>query len=159
MPRFRVIAPLGGCIYIEIYLPQDCRIFKDHMYHVKRNPALLMQTTKAQISLHTGSLISIFVYRKRNQKYCQSLSFIQFGSVGPDLSMNCLLMLSANKKMAELKSPPLMKIPGSVHIQHARTLPGESRPTNSCCFARNVPPTAKVIWRWGHGLKSHPTDW
>ena len=23
----------------------------------------------------------------------------------------------------------------------------------------NVPPTAKVIWRWGHGLKSHPTDW
>ena len=25
------------------------------------------------------------------------------------------------------------------------------------CF--NVPPTAKVIWRWGHGLKSHPTDW
>ena len=23
----------------------------------------------------------------------------------------------------------------------------------------NVPPTAKVIWRRGHGLKSHPTDW
>ena len=23
----------------------------------------------------------------------------------------------------------------------------------------NVPPTAKVIWRQGHGLKSHPTDW
>ena len=23
------------------------------------------------------------------------------------------------------------------------------------CF----PPTAKVIWRRGHGLKSHPTDW
>ena len=22
----------------------------------------------------------------------------------------------------------------------------------------NVPPTAKVIWRRGHGLKSHPTD-
>ena len=21
------------------------------------------------------------------------------------------------------------------------------------------PPTAKVIWRWGHGLKSHPKDW
>ena len=23
----------------------------------------------------------------------------------------------------------------------------------------NVPPTAKVILRQGHGLKSHPTDW
>ena len=23
----------------------------------------------------------------------------------------------------------------------------------------NVSPTAKVISRWGHGLKSHPTDW
>ena len=23
----------------------------------------------------------------------------------------------------------------------------------------NVPPTAKVIWRRGHGLKSHPKDW
>ena len=23
----------------------------------------------------------------------------------------------------------------------------------------NVPPTAKVIWRRGQGLKSHPTDW
>ena len=23
----------------------------------------------------------------------------------------------------------------------------------------NFPPTAKVIWRRGHGLKSHPTDW
>ena len=22
----------------------------------------------------------------------------------------------------------------------------------------NVPPTVKVIWRRGHGLKSHPTD-
>ena len=22
----------------------------------------------------------------------------------------------------------------------------------------NVPPTTKVIWRRGHGLKSHPTD-
>ena len=27
-------------------------------------------------------------------------------------------------------------------------------------FVFNVPlTTAKVIWRWGHGLKSHPTDW
>ena len=26
-------------------------------------------------------------------------------------------------------------------------------------FVFNVPPTAKVIWRWGHGLKSQPTDW
>ena len=26
-------------------------------------------------------------------------------------------------------------------------------------FVFNVPPTAKVIWRWGHALKSHPTDW
>ena len=26
-------------------------------------------------------------------------------------------------------------------------------------FVFNVPPTAKVIWRWCHGLKSHPTDW
>ena len=24
-------------------------------------------------------------------------------------------------------------------------------------FVFNIPPTAKVIW--GHGLKSHPTDW
>ena len=26
-------------------------------------------------------------------------------------------------------------------------------------FVFNVPPTAKVIWRRGHSLKSHPTDW
>ena len=26
-------------------------------------------------------------------------------------------------------------------------------------FVFNVPPTAKVIWRQGHGLKSHLTDW
>ena len=26
-------------------------------------------------------------------------------------------------------------------------------------FVFNVPPTAKVIWRQGHGLKSHPTAW
>ena len=26
-------------------------------------------------------------------------------------------------------------------------------------FVFNVPPTAKVIWRRGHGLKSYPTDW
>ena len=26
-------------------------------------------------------------------------------------------------------------------------------------FLFNVPPTAKVIWRRGHGLKYHPTDW
>ena len=26
-------------------------------------------------------------------------------------------------------------------------------------FVFNVPPTAKVIWRRGYGLKSHPTDW
>ena len=26
-------------------------------------------------------------------------------------------------------------------------------------FVFNVPPTAKVIWRQGHGYKSHPTDW
>ena len=25
-------------------------------------------------------------------------------------------------------------------------------------FVFNIPPTAKVIWRRGHGLKSHPTD-
>ena len=25
-------------------------------------------------------------------------------------------------------------------------------------FVFKVPPTAKVIWRLGHGLKSHPTD-
>ena len=25
-------------------------------------------------------------------------------------------------------------------------------------FMFNVPSTAKVIWRWGHSLKSHPTD-
>ena len=24
-------------------------------------------------------------------------------------------------------------------------------------FVFNIPPTANVIWRWGHGLKSHPT--
>ena len=28
-----------------------------------------------------------------------------------------------------------------------------------CVFLFNIPPTAKVIWRWGHSLKSHPTDW
>ena len=27
------------------------------------------------------------------------------------------------------------------------------------CFVFNVPPTAKVIWRRGHSLKSHPADW
>ena len=26
-------------------------------------------------------------------------------------------------------------------------------------YAFNVPPTAKAIWRGGHGLESHPTDW
>ena len=26
-------------------------------------------------------------------------------------------------------------------------------------FVFNVPSTAKVIWRRGHGLKSHWTDW
>ena len=26
-------------------------------------------------------------------------------------------------------------------------------------FMFNVPPTAKVIWRRGHCIKSHPTDW
>ena len=26
-------------------------------------------------------------------------------------------------------------------------------------FVFNIPPTAKVIWRRGNGLKSHPTDW
>ena len=26
-------------------------------------------------------------------------------------------------------------------------------------FVFNVPQTAKVIWRQGQGLKSHPTDW
>ena len=26
-------------------------------------------------------------------------------------------------------------------------------------FVFNVPPTAKVIWRRGHGFKSHPIDW
>ena len=26
-------------------------------------------------------------------------------------------------------------------------------------FVFNVPPTAKVIWRQGHGLKFHQTDW
>ena len=25
-------------------------------------------------------------------------------------------------------------------------------------FVFNVPQTTKVIWRWGHGLGSHPTD-
>ena len=26
-------------------------------------------------------------------------------------------------------------------------------------FVLNVPPTAKVTWRRGHGFKSHPTGW
>ena len=26
-------------------------------------------------------------------------------------------------------------------------------------FVFNVPPTAKVKWRWGHGLESHMIDW
>ena len=30
---------------------------------------------------------------------------------------------------------------------------------NGGVFVFNVPPTAKVIHRWGHGLKSYPTDW
>ena len=34
MPSFRVIAPLGGCLF-------EPRIFKDHMYLVTRNPAML----------------------------------------------------------------------------------------------------------------------
>ena len=29
----------------------------------------------------------------------------------------------------------------------------------ACVFEFNVTPTAKVIKRWGHGLKSHRTDW
>ena len=40
----------------------------------------------------------------------------------------------------------------------------ESQPQNAdfrivVVFVFNVPPTAKVIWRQGHCLKSHPTDW
>ena len=26
-------------------------------------------------------------------------------------------------------------------------------------FLFDIPPTAKVIWRWGNGLDSHPTGW
>ena len=51
MPRFRVIASLGGCIYensvyLEIYLTHPCRIFKDHMYLDTRNQALLHENNK-----------------------------------------------------------------------------------------------------------------
>ena len=51
MTRFMVIAPFGGCIFensidLEIYLPHACGIFKDHIYLVMRNPALLHADNK-----------------------------------------------------------------------------------------------------------------
>ena len=33
------------------------------------------------------------------------------------------------------------------------------RPIWLVVFVFNVPPTAKIIWRQGHCLKSHPTAW
>ena len=55
-----------------------------------------------------------------------------------------------------------MSLPEYKHI--AKSLQDESdRGLVSCIvvvvFVYNVKPTAKVIWRWGHSLKYHPTDW
>ena len=61
MPSFRVIVPLGGCLLENIL---DLEFLKT-MYTLSREIQLCyMQTTKAQISLRTGSFISAFVSRK-----------------------------------------------------------------------------------------------
>ena len=95
MPSFRVIAALGGCLFENIL---DLEFLKTICTLSREIQLCYMQTTKTQISLHTGSFISAFVSRKCiwQQKYHQS--FKQFGSVRPDLKLNCLLMLSADKK-------------------------------------------------------------
>ena len=56
----------------------------------------------------------------------------------------------------------MVPLPECLHI--VKSLQDESdRGLISCIvvvvFVFNVPPTAKVIWRRGHDLKSHPTDW
>ena len=54
----------------------------------------------------------------------------------------------------------------SQHLSSAAVVIGALRVKNNnlaisvvVVFVFNVPPTAKVIWRRGHGLKSHLTDW
>ena len=69
MLRFRVKAPLGGCIFensidLEIYLQHACIMFKIICPSSREIRLCYMQTTKVQISLHIGSLISAFVSRK-----------------------------------------------------------------------------------------------
>ena len=96
MPSFRVIAPLGGCLFENILDLEFLKTISTLSWGIQ---LCYMQTTKVQISLRTGSFISAFVSRKciwkKQQKYHQS--FKQFGSVRPDLKLNCLLMLSADK--------------------------------------------------------------
>ena len=57
-------------------------------------------------------------------------------NVSPDQGPNCLQRLSAYDKSRRLCGHCLLLL---------------------CLF--HVPPTAKVIWRRGLGLKSHPTVW
>ena len=57
------------------------------------------------------------------------------------------------------RPPQLTKIPWSTHRQNTRIQSGGPDPLKVAVFVFNVPLTAKVIWRWGQGLKSHPTDW
>ena len=77
------------------------------MYLVKRNPALLHANNKGtDLPVHRQSYQHLFflesVYGK-NQKY--RLSFKRLGSVGPDLSLHFLLMLSADQKNDRVKGP------------------------------------------------------
>ena len=48
------------------------------------------------------------------------------------------------------------------HPKHMFKLMGKKTITFLCSkvseFMFNVPPTAKVTWRWGRSLESHPTD-
>ena len=103
-------------------------------------------------------------------------------------SSNCRMCASADKDFTKLSRVMDIDIPGgTLNPQHTVTVPAWVRGNDIggihevnflfyyepaqqmpkvryvkhsfCLFVFNLPPTAKVIWRWGHGLKSHPTDW
>ena len=103
---YRVKAPLGGFIFensihLEIYYHMPVEFFKIICTLSQEIQLCNLQNNKgANEPAHRQSDQCLFfletVYEKKNQKY--RLSFKQFGSVGPDLRLNCLLMLSAYKK-------------------------------------------------------------
>ena len=69
------------------------------------------------------------------------------------LEPNCLLMLSADKGPPDEKSldPHIDGTCGSSQ--------GDPGPLTVTVLVFKIQPTAMVIWRQCHRLKSHPTDW